>query len=200
MGRGESSSATILFGKPGPRRRRDNDAELINERRADRGFRVLYFMASFSDDAETAVADAVADLRHFAHHHGHDWEEALSAAETSFASSVDDERPTAMRQDPPEPGTTPNFYTDNEQQCRRLPHRKLMSLKGVKMAEEVYPELSERDAVAEALADLHHLAERYGVDWDEAVQKGQRYFAGDIEEEYDEAEHEAWTEVYPTLD
>lgn len=63
VGRGESSSATILFGKPGPRRRRDNDAELINERRADRGFRVLYFMPSCSGYAETAMSDAVAAER-----------------------------------------------------------------------------------------------------------------------------------------
>lgn len=174
-GHGAESADDILYGA-GVKSRTAAYEEAVSDRLAKRAADAVLYNSS-GDAPDTDLVDTLANLRHWAERYDIPFELALEGAQGYYEADLE-ESPRACRVDPYECiGSHGSTRPDDESKMNeeRADH--------AQQAVDRLADPGEREVqLQDTLASLMHFADRYGLDWQEMVERSWRTYQGDIED------------------
>lgn len=172
-GKGGLSANDILFGDGVPIRDRRVLVDAPSDRRAKRAAKAVLWNSD-GEDPLTDLTDTIANLYHWSDRYNVHTEAALRRAQDYHDADVAEEGPPACRVEPYEsiggavapscPDAAPNE------------HRADLAARAIADCADPGDPFT---TLADTFSDLIHFADRYGVDFDLAAQRGYDAYAGD---------------------
>jgi hypothetical protein len=180
MGRGDGAESAndILFGGGVQPRGREVE-EAYSDVRAKRAEEAILWNSD-GEDPSTDLADAIGNLHHWADRYGVNFDAAAARAHDYHATDIEEVTPPACRVEPyAQRGSTSGPFPEDKHISE---HRADLSQKAIELCSDEAENDPETD-LADVLSDFRHFADRYGLDFEDALERGGRIYDGDVFEE-----------------